>query len=65
MHTPFEDYHERVQKVNTLLQVRRALQNIHSTKFWRNRCLVNPATNVYAGDGIHLNDFANEALYRS
>lgn len=63
MHTPFEGYNERVQKVNTLL--REALQNINSAKFWRHRGLVNPAKNVYARDGIHLNDLGNEALYRS
>lgn len=63
MHTPFQGYNERVQKVNTLL--REALQNINSAKFWRHRGLVNPAKNVYARDGIHLNDLGNEALYRS
>ena len=62
-HTLFDGYNERVQKVNTLLQ--EALQNINSAKFWQHRCLVNPAKNVYARDGIHLNDFGNEALYRS
>ena len=49
MHT-FEGYNVRVKKVNTLL--REALQNINSAKFWRHRGLVNPATNVYARDGI-------------
>ena len=62
-HTLFDGYNERVQKVNTLLQ--EALQNINSAKFWQHRGLVNPAKNVYARDGIHLNDFGNEALYRS
>ena len=61
MHTPFDGYNERVQKVDTLLQ----LQNVNSAKFWRHRGLVNPDKNVYARDGIHLNDFGNEALYRS
>lgn len=48
---------ERVEKVNTLLRALRALQNIHSAKFWRHWCLANSATNVYARDGIHLNDY--------
>ena len=63
MPTPFDGYNARVQKVNTLL--REALQNIKSAKFWRHRGLANPARNVYASDGIHLNDFGNDALYRS
>ena len=63
MHTPFEGYNERVQKVKTLLL--EALQNINSPKFWRHGGLVNPAKNVYARDGIHSNDFGNEALNRS
>ena len=63
MHTPFEGYNERNQKVNTFLQ--EALQNINSVKFWRHRGLVNPAKTVYARDGIHLNDVGNEALNSS
>ena len=63
MHAPFDGYNEWVQKVNTLL--RKALQNINSANFWRHRGLANPARNVYARDGIHLNNFGNEALYRS
>ena len=56
MHTPFDGYNERVQKVNSLLR---------EAKFWRHCGLVNPAKNIYVRDGIHLNVFGNEALYRS
>ena len=63
MHTPFGGYNERVQKVNTLLQ--EALQNINLAQFWRHRGLVNPAKSVFARNGIHSNDFGNEALNRS
>ena len=63
MHTPFDGYNEQVQKVNTLL--REALQDINSAKFSRHRGLVNSAKNIYARDGIHLNGFGKEALYRS
>ena len=62
MHSPFDGYNERVQKVNTL---RELLQNINSAKFWRHRGLSSPAKNVYAHYGLHVNDLANDALKRS
>ena len=60
---PFEGYNDRVSQVNTL--VRESLRDIPRTKFWNHRGLINPTTNIYCYNGIHLDDVGNRALYRS
>ena len=60
---PFEGYNDRVSQVNTL--VRESLRDIPRKKFWNHRGLINPTTNIYCYDGIHLDNVGNRARYRS
>ena len=60
---PFSGYNERVWHLNGLL--REAVKGIHGAKFWLHRGLCNPSRNIFAADGIHLNDDGHQALYRS
>ena len=60
---PFEEYNDRVRQINTL--VREVLLHIKRAKFWRHRGLIDPSTDIYLADGIHLNEGGNRALYKS
>ena len=62
-HPPFEDYNDRVHKINML--VNEALRHIKRAKFWRHRGLIDPSAAIYLADGIHLNEGGNRALYKS
>ena len=62
-HPPFEDYNDRVHKINSF--VSEALRHIKRAKFWRHRGLIDPSADIYLADGIHLNEGGNRALYKS
>lgn len=60
---PFPEYNDRVQHLNVSLK--ESIADIPHVKFWRHRGLNNPSQNIFAKDGIHLNDMGHKVLCRS
>lgn len=60
---PFEGYNERVVSMNKHLK--EAIKHTPRASCWQHRGLVRPSSNIYAPDGVHLNDVGNKALYKS
>lgn len=54
---------DRVQHLNVSLK--ESIADIPHVKFWRHRGLNNPSQNIFARDGIHLNDMGHKVLCRS